>query len=299
MPVSLDSAQGERTLNELRRDVSEAHAIASRTHTDLKTLATSLKDVVTRQDKYERGLNLNSFVAYLIFTVLLGGAFYSLYRARANLLVADRDEAMRARSEALEQAATARKALEARELAEKKVAELWALIADGKRAELLARLPELGAVRVSAVEKQVLEDAAARARTELVDQLYAAGLEAVRGQQWKKAVAELRKAMSYDPDGPRAPAMRYHLGVALSKQGEYEEAQQLLDAALAAGIEKSGGPEVRYHLADTLMMIKQPERARAEYLKFSDGHWNHPWAPSARRKAAEIFRASRAQAAPQ
>jgi TolA-binding protein len=297
MPVSLD----ERTLNELRHDVSEAHAVASRTHTDLKTLATSLKDVVARQDKYERGLNLNSFVAYLIFTVLLGGAFYSLYRARVNLLVADRDEAMRVRAEALETAAAAKKDADARDAGEKKVAELWGLVADGKRAELLARMPELAAVRASAVEKQVLEEAAARARVELVDQLYAAGLEAVRGQQWKKAVTELRKALSYagDADGPKAAAMRYHLGVALLKQGEYGEAQQLLDAALAAGIEKNGGPEVRYHLADTLMMTKQPERARAEYLKFSDGHWNHPWAPSARRKAAEIARAARAASAPQ
>lgn len=284
----------ERTLTELRRDVSEAHAIASRTHADLKTLATSLKDVVVRQDKYERGLNLNSFVAYVIFTLLLGGAFYSLYRARANLLVADRETALRERAEAVEQAGAARKALEAAEAGDRKVAELWGLAADGKREELLARLGELSAVKVSPVEKQVLEDAAAKARLELVDQLYAAGVEAVRGQQWKKAVAELRKALSYDADGPRSAAMRYHLGVALLKQGEYDEAQKLLDAALAAGIEKSGGAEVRYHLADSLMMIKQPERARAEYLKFSDGHWNHPWAPSARRKAAEIARAQRA-----
>jgi TolA-binding protein len=293
MPVSMD----ERTINELRRDVSDAHAIASRTHTDLKTLATSLKDVVARQDKYERGLNLNSFVAYLIFTVLLGGAFYSLYRARAELLVDDRETALRERALALEQAAAARKALETRAAADRKVAELWGLYTDGKRAELLARMPELASVQVSPVEKQVLEEGATKARAELVDQLYAAGLEAVRGQQWKKAVAELRKALSYDPEGPKAAAMKYHLGVSLLKQGEYEEAQKLLDDALAAGIEKSGGAEVRYHLADSLMMIKQSERARAEYLKFSDGHWNHPWAPSARRKAAEIWRASRAAAA--
>lgn len=287
--------RGDRPFSELRREVAESHALASRTHAGLTTLATTLKEVVTRQDKYERGLNLNSFVAYLLFTVLLGGAFYSLYRSRAELLVADRDKAMRERAEAVEQATAARKALDERVAGEKKVEELWALLADGKRAEMLARMPELAAVRASSVEKQVLEQGATRARAELVEQTYDTAIEAVRGQQWKKAVAELRKALAYDPSGPRAPAMRYQLGVALLKQGDYEEAQKLLDAALAAGIEKSGGAEVRYHLADTLMMIKQAERARSEYLKFSEGHWNHPWAPSARRKAAEIARASRAQ----
>lgn len=295
MPVSTD----ERTLAELRRDVTETNAVASRTHADLKTLATTLKDVVARQDKYERGLNLNSFVAYLIFTVLLGGAFYSLYRSRAELLVADRADALRARGAALDEAGVLRKALDARDAGDKKVEELWALVTSERRAELIERLPELDKVKVSAVEKQVLTEAAAKARQELVEQGFAAALDAVKGQQWKKAAGELRKALAYAPDGPRAPAMKYHLGVALLKQGEYEEATKLLDAALAAGIERAGGQEVRYHLADSLMMIKQPERARAEYLKFSDGHWNHPWAPSARRKAVEILRAQRAAAAPQ
>src|SRR6266568_3187351 len=57
--------------------------IATRTHNAVATLAASLKEVVTRQQKYERGLNLNSFVAYLLFTVLLGGGFALLYRSRA------------------------------------------------------------------------------------------------------------------------------------------------------------------------------------------------------------------------
>ena len=38
------------------------------------TLAQSLKEVVERQDRYERGLNLNSFVAYVLFTILLGNS---------------------------------------------------------------------------------------------------------------------------------------------------------------------------------------------------------------------------------
>src|SRR5262245_24942468 len=63
-------------LRDVRRDVAEAHAIAIRIHNVVATLAASVKDVIHRQDRYDRGLNLNSFVAYVLFTVLLGGGFF-------------------------------------------------------------------------------------------------------------------------------------------------------------------------------------------------------------------------------
>src|SRR5262245_56654008 len=126
------SEQDERTLADLRRDIAEAHAITTRTHNALTTLATTLKDIVERQTRYERGINLNSFVAYTLFTVLLGGGFYMLYRSRAENLLADRDAALRARAEAVAETERARKDLAARELGSKKAAELWALLAEGK-----------------------------------------------------------------------------------------------------------------------------------------------------------------------
>jgi TolA-binding protein len=289
--VSLD----ERSLADLRRDIAEAHALATRTHNAVTTLANSLKEVVTRQDKYERGLNLNSFVAYVLFTILLGGAFYLLYRSRAEILLGERDAALRVRADAIADAAAARARLEEREAGSRKAEELWGLLQDGRRADMLARVPEIATAKMSNVERQVLEQSTVRARAELVDASFAAGVEAVKGQQWKRAVTELKRALSLEEEGPRAMQMRYHYGVALLKQGDYEEAAKQLDVAVAGGVEKNGGTDARYYLASALEMSKQPERARAEYLRFSDGHWEHPLAPGARRKAAEILRTTRAQ----
>jgi TolA-binding protein len=92
--------------------------------------------------------------------------------------------------------------------------------------------------------------------------------------------------------------MRYYYGVALSKQGDYPEAVRQLEIALGGGVEKNVGPDARYYMATALELGKQLERARAEYLKFSDGHPNHPWATWARHKAAEIARARAAAATP-
>ena len=85
--------------------------------------------------------------------------------------------------------------------------------------------------------------------------------------------------------------MRYYYGVALTKQGDYPEAIRQLETALGAGVEKNVGPDARYYLATALELNKQLDRARNEYLKFSDAHPNHQWAMWARHKAAEIARA--------
>ena len=282
---------------ELRRDIAEAHGVANRTLNSVSTLAASLKEVVVRQEKYERGLNLNSFVAYLLFTVLLGGGFYLLYRSRAGQLTAERDAAIHKQAEATEDAAAVRRELAARDEADRKAQAFYALLKDGKKADAIAGWPDLQKEKLAPVTAQILEEGVARARAEIVDAAFAAGVEAAKGEQWKKAATELKRALSYEEEGPRAAQMRYYYGVALAKQGDYLEAVRQLDLALAGGVERNVGPDARFHLANALELGKQVDRARAEYVKFADAHSGHPMAGSARHKAAEIGRAKAAAAA--
>jgi len=265
--------------------------IATRTHNAVATLAASLKEVVTRQQKYERGLNLNSFVAYLLFTVLLGGGFYLLYRARAGQLGAERAEAVRQANDARAEAEAARKELAAREDGARKASALWQLLKDGKKADAIGQWVEVQKEKLSPVEIAVFQEGVARARAEIVDTGYAAGVEAAKGEQWKRAATELKRALSYEEEGPRAAQMRYYYGVALGKQGDYLEAVRQLDAALAGGAERTVGGDARFHLASALELSRQLDRARAEYLKFADVHSAHPLAGLARHRAAEIARA--------
>jgi tetratricopeptide (TPR) repeat protein len=286
---------------EFRREIttglSEAHAIGTRTHNAVATLAASLKEVVARQEKYERGLNLNSFVAYLLFTVLLGGGFFLLYRSRAGQLAAERDEALRKQSEAREQADAARKELGQRDEGAKQAMEFWQLVsdkADAKKAEAIAKWSEMQKEHLTPVEEAVFQQAVARARAEIVDAGFAAGVEAVKGEQWKRAATELKRALTYEEEGPRAAQMRYYYGIALTKQGDYPEAVRQLESALSSGAERTVGADARFYLASALELGKQLDRARGEYLKFADAHSAHPWANLARRKAWEIAQRGKA-----
>jgi TolA-binding protein len=287
-PIPPAGGDDRPDLREVRREIAEAHALASRTHNAVASLAASLKEVVGGKSRLERALNLNSLVAYILFTVLLGGGFALLYRTRVDALQGDQIRAMRERDDAVAEAFSLRQAKEKRDEAARKAFDYYQLVRDGKREQAIARYHEIAGADLSQVEAQLFQDAHARARVDLVNQGEAAGLEAFRAEQWKRAAGELKLALTYEDEGPRAARMRYHFGVALHKQGDYQEAARQLELAIAGGAERTVGADARFFLAGALEMLRQLERARVEYLKFADGHPGHPLLGTARRKAAEL-----------
>jgi TolA-binding protein len=275
-------------LKDLRREVAESHAVVVRTSNSVTTLAASLKEVITRQSRYDRGLNLNSFVAYVLFTALLGAGFFMLYRTRADQLVTERDQALRGQKSAIDEAQVARAELGQRDAAEKKALEYWTLIAGGKREEAIARYPEVLHARLTPVEAQVFEQSLSRARAEIVDAGHAEGLEAFQGAQWKRAAASFKKGLTYEEEGPRAAQMRYYYGVSLHKLGDFSEASRQLELSIAGGAERTVAGDARYYLAGAYEQLRQFDKARSEYEKFANGHSLNPWAGTARRKAFEM-----------
>src|SRR5262245_65830641 len=77
-------------LDGLRRRADDHNALLKRHQVAVTQLTESVAALVALGRKRERWLNLNSFVAYLLFTVLLGGALFFLYRSRVGELEAKR-----------------------------------------------------------------------------------------------------------------------------------------------------------------------------------------------------------------
>ena len=95
-------------------------------------LAESIGALVEHQRRRTRGLNLNSFVAYLIFTLLCGAGFYFLYTTRASELVDSRATARRERDAAVRRADEATAKLTAREQADQRSWEVYELLEAGE-----------------------------------------------------------------------------------------------------------------------------------------------------------------------
>jgi tetratricopeptide (TPR) repeat protein len=284
-----DKGGADKGEKDARRELGETHAVAMRTHNAVATLAQSLKEVVIRQGRYERGLNLNSFVAYMLFTLLLGGGFYLLYRSRADVLLTERNAAVARRDEAVAEAADARREVELREEGMRKAMEFWQLLDQGRRADAIARYPEVAALRLTPTEREVFRLGVVKARAELVEVGFAAGVEAYRAGQWKKAAGEFERMLVYEAEGPRASQARYYRGVALHKQGDFQDAVRVLEQALADGVDRTiVGGDARFYLGGAYEMLRQPEKARAEYIKFADAQPASPLYWPARRRIVEL-----------
>ena len=169
-PAASD-ADGWALLEALRRRLDDQSAQGRKTQLQVTQLAESIGALVEVQRRRERSLNLNSFIAYLIFTVLVGAGFYGLYRSRATELVEGRDRADRERARAVERAEAAAAKATARDEADARAWEVYQLLESGKRAEAVGKLTALAELPLSRTERAVL---AARAHETQVMEVDAA-----------------------------------------------------------------------------------------------------------------------------
>ncbi|MBK9032764.1 MAG: tetratricopeptide repeat protein [Myxococcales bacterium] len=280
-------------LDGLRRRLDDHGTVLRKSQQGLAELAESVARVVTLQRGRDRWVSVNSFVAYLLFTAILGGAMLVLYRSRAGELVRARDSAVAERDLARARAKTLDDQLVARTTGADHAFEYYQLVTAGKRTEAVARYGELDQALLTATERAVFEQAHKQAREEIIDAGYLTGLDAARAGDHAKAISELRRALAYEDEGPRAAQMRYFLGVALVKTGAAKEARHELELALAGRVEQAGATDARYYLASALEAAGDLEAARKEYDKFASAAAQHPLAVAARRKAMALARAGK------
>ncbi|MEZ4401885.1 MAG: hypothetical protein R3B06_17785 [Kofleriaceae bacterium] len=280
-------------LDALRRRLDDHGTTLRKTHKALGELAESVGRLVTEQRRRDRWISVNSFVAYLLFTVILGGAMLVLYRSRSGELVRARDAAVAERDLARGRARTLDEQVAARATADQRAYAFYQLLTSGKRTEAVTRYGELDLTQLSPTERAVFEQGHKQARAEIIDAGYLAGLDAARAGDHGKAIVELRRALAYEQEGPRAAQMRYYLGVALVKSGAAKDGRHELELALAGGVEQGGVSDARYYLAAALEAEGEADQARIEYDKFASASAQHPLAATARKKSMALARAAR------
>lgn len=288
-PGQPPGAEVRADLEALRRRLDDHGVVQRKTQQALSELAESVGKLVVSQRRRERWLNVNSFGAYLLFTLVLGAAFLKLYDYRAGDLVHDKRAAVSELAAARDRVETLEKQLQARDDSGAAAFAYYQLLQDPKkRAEAVTRFGELDPAALTPTEQVVFSQGHKKAREELVDAGYLGGLDAAKVGDHAKAIAELRKALAYEEEGPRAAQMRYYLGVALVKTGEPEKARRELELALAGRVEQTGAADARYWLASALEGMGELDLARTEYDRFASSQPQHPLSVSARRKAMTL-----------
>lgn len=284
-PPEPGDADGWALLDGLRRKLDDQGIQIRKNTAHVTQLAESIAALVELQRRRSRWINLNSFVAYLVFTVLLGAAFYYLYASRAHALVGDRDAAVRRADDADRRADDATARLVARDAADAKALEAYQLLEAGKRDDAAKRLAELSSAPLPRLEREVLDARARQPEPSKADAAIKGAIAAFKAGRFGDAIAPVEAALAADPDGPKAGELHYLAGIARAKTGAIDQAIAHLDAAVAANV---GEDDVHFQLASALDRAGQWGKARVEYDRFATAHPQSPFAAYAMRRSAML-----------
>lgn len=279
-------AEGWALLEGLRRRLDDHSALGRKTQAQVTQLAESVAALVAQQRRRSVWLNLNSFVAYVVFTVLCGAGCFLLYLSRAQELGAARDLAIGERDAAVRRADEATVRAVARESAETKAWEVYQLLEAGKRSDAVAKLETLREQPLSKTERAVLAARVHETRAMEVDAALRAAVASIKAGRHAEAVKPLEAALVGEPPGPRQASIHYHLGVAHAKT-DLAKATAHLKEALAGGVPHD---DARFQLASVLDRSGAYAVARVEYEQFAKAHPQSPLALFAWRRSATLAR---------
>lgn len=283
---SVSDADGWALLDSLRRRLDEHAAQGRKTQAQVTQLAESIAALVAEQRRRSLWLNVNSFVAYLVFTLLCAAGCYLLYRSRAHELGVARDQAVTERDTAVRRADEALSRSVAREAADTGAWEIYQLVEGGHRSEAVARLDALRDQPLSRLDRAVLTARIRDAQATESDAALKAAAASVKAGRPGEAIKPLEAALGTEPTGGRAALMHYYLGVAYART-DLDKAQAHLQAAVAGDVDQD---DARFQLASVLDRSGAFTPARAEYDRFATAHPQSPLAGFALRRSATLAR---------
>ena len=286
VPEPASDADGWALLEGLRRRLDDQAVHSRKTQAQVSQLAESIAALVAQQRRRSLWLNVNSFVAYVVFTILCGAGCFLLYRSRAHELSEARDRAIAERDAAVRHADEGTVRAVAREAADTKAWEVYQLLEAGKRGDAVVKLDALRDQPLSKTERAVLAARVHDTQVMEVDTALKAAVASFKAGRPGDAIKPLEAALTVEASGPRAATIHYYLGVAYAKS-DLATSIAHLQAAIAGDVDQD---DARFQLASVLDRSGAFPAARSEYDRFATAHPQSPLAVFAMRRSATLAR---------
>lgn len=275
---------GESELGWLRRRLDDQEQLLRRHAQQTKELGDGVVSLVRAQTRRHAWTNLNSFVAYLLFTVLLGFGAYVLFHSRMAGLVAERDRLSKELGTARGRVAELQDQQAARQAVQEAALAFYGLVKENKRAEIVAKYGGLPQASLTLTEQALFGAAYRESQSAIIDSGLSSAVAAYRSGNVAGAISDLTRLLETNPDAAHTAQIRYYLGVSRIKSGQPGEAISELASAIDAGAERAGLVDVVFQYATALEEAGQLSDAKLQYEAFVAAHPAHALSWPARRK---------------
>jgi TolA-binding protein len=241
MAAETKPVEVEKELTEIRKEVIEARNLVIKTDNLLKNLHAEVKAVGKRHEDFQRRQWISSGVAYALFAVLAVGGASMVSNARSSTAGAERERLEKSVADLTSQLEKQRAELAANQSAQRAAADVYKLMTTlpgDERLKGIDALVKLDTSRLSALERQSLNDRAALLRKEIGDTAFERGKAAFRRNEMKAAAEDLARFMAMNPNEADALDASFFLGAAYNSINQHDKAAPLL-ARFVEGDKKS------------------------------------------------------------
>jgi TolA-binding protein len=240
----------DEELREIKREIIESRGLVIKTNNLTNALSADIKSIAKRQQGYERRLTWNSATAYVVFVVVVFAALKLAWDARVDQIKAETDQRGADNDRLRKELKDAQKRDEDRARAEARAAQLYELVRQGKRTDLIEQWETMKKEPLSRAEAAMFADAVDRAKNELAAQLYQQGMDKVRVQRWQEAASAFEESLKVKEDSAIAPSVRLGLAEAYRHLNRQKDAIPILTQLAENPVDKEVHDDALYMLAN-------------------------------------------------
>jgi TolA-binding protein len=292
--VAEQKPEVERELGEIRKEVIEARNLVIKTDNLLKNLHAELKLVGKRQEDFQKRSYISSGVAYALFAILCIGAAVGISSASSSSATGERERLEKTVAELTTQMEKQRGEMNASQNAQRSAAEVYKLMTTlpgDERLKGIDALVKLDTGRLSALEKQALNDRAELLRREVGDAAFERGKSAFRRNDMSSVVSELSRFLAMNPAQADMLDASFFLGTAYNSLKKHDQAVPLLSRFVDGDKKSKTRDYAMLLLAQSLQETGQLEKG-AELIRDAIGTYpNSEFASQMRGRLATIKRA--------
>lgn len=272
----------DEELLDIKREIIESRGLVIKTNNLTNALSADLKSIAKRQGTYERRISWNSATAYIVFVLVVFGALKLAWDARVDQVTAKTQEQGADNERLRKELKETLKREEDRARAEARAAQFYELVRSGKRADIVDGYASLAKEPLSKTESAVFTDAVERARSELAQQLYLAGMDKMKVQRWQEAASQFEDSLRHKDDASTTGPTRLALAETQRKLGKQKDAIAQLQKLLEGSPPRDLQDDALYLMAKCQEDLQAWNDAKETWRELIRKHADSHFAPEAR-----------------
>jgi tetratricopeptide (TPR) repeat protein len=271
-------------LARLREEVVNTRNLTIKTDNHVQGLSSEVKAIARALGTTERKNLLNSFVAYILFVVLIAGGLWLTFQARTERNQVDHALFEKKESEYRERISELNAELGRWKQIERELLEFERLVKEGQKEQAVTAFNALRRVRFSGL----LEDLVSRFKADVAKDTFDHGKQLFDQGNFAQADEAFSKALEYHADPPYKGELLYFQGMAALRLKDFPRATELLRTAIGTDLDRKLQTDASYNLAFAYDKMGERRTARDLYQRFYTQHERHPLAALAEKRFHQL-----------